>query len=172
MIMLCKHCFDILGYDNQYTNRVINEDCECCKKGLSKNDVILADDVMVELILMLNVKLGIKTYYSCSGHLNPAKTYSSAKKYNKDLPVFSDTYIVLEDSVEVMGIINNESMFILENFYIKKHGKDKIKLIYRIPFCSTILEHSKAIIEFNKTFINYLSTFIKVVEGNFDNGTI
>ena len=61
MVMLCKHCFDILGYDNKYTNRVINKECECCKKGLSKSDIIYAEDVMVPLLLKLNKELNIKT---------------------------------------------------------------------------------------------------------------
>lgn len=117
MIMLCKHCFDILGYDNKYTNRVINKECECCKKGLSKSDIIYAEDVMVPLLLKLNKELNIKTYYSCIGHI--------------DSGVVTPTYLVLEDT-EKARYIFNEILFIQWSYgVIRKDGKNKIRVEFK-----------------------------------------
>ncbi len=117
MVMLCKHCFDILGYDNKYTNRVINKECECCKKGLSKSDIIYAEDVMVPLLFKLNKELNIKTYYSCIGHI--------------DSGVITPTYLVLEDT-EKARYIFNEILFIQWSYgVIRKDGKNKIRVEFK-----------------------------------------
>jgi hypothetical protein len=115
--MLCKHCFDILGYDNKYTNRIINQECEYCKTGLSKSDIIYAEDIMVPLILKLNKELNIKTFYSCVGHINSG--------------VVMPTYLVLEDTEKARYIFNEIISSQWSYGIISKDGKNKIRVEFR-----------------------------------------
>ena len=143
MIMLCKHCFDILGYDNKYTNRIINQECDHCKKGLRTSDVVYAEDIMVPLIFKLNKELNIKTYYSCVGRLDNNKIIQ--------------TYIVVEDTEKARYIFNE--IISIEHSYgsIRRDGKDKIRIEFKDQtIYNSIYEHTLKKVE----LINFIDMTI------------
>ena len=145
MIMLCKHCFDILGYDNKFTNRSINQECDHCKKGLNGTDVIFVDDLMVPLLVKLNKELGIKTYYSCIGHI--------------DRGITRPTYLVLEDTEKVRYLF--DALIKLKKSYciIKKDGSDKLRIDFKENRYKNVYGHTKGkvrIIKFVCEFIDNL----------------
>ena len=144
MIMLCKHCFDILGYDNKYTNRVINKECECCKKGLSKSDIIYAEDVIVPLLFKLNKELNIKTYYSCIGHI--------------DSGIITPTYLVLEDTEKARYIFNEIITLKSARGYIRRDGRDKI----RVEFNNFILYNN--VYEYIKEKANLMESICNKID--------
>lgn len=117
MITLCKHCSDVLGYDNKYTNRIINQECDHCKKGLSKSDILYADDLIVPLLIKLNKELGIKTYYSCIGHMDRLDV--------------SPTYLVLEDTDKARYIFKDILSSQWSYGTIRKDGRNKIRVEFR-----------------------------------------
>lgn len=147
MIMLCKHCMDILGYDEVYTNRIINQECDHCKKGLRSDDVIFSDDLMVELLIKLNKDLGIKTYYSCIGHyVNGINT---------------PTYIIMDK--------NEVSKFIFDDIItlngtrgkIRKQSRDRMKVYFYTKETDNIVESVKLKAELVSKISNHIEEIIK-----------
>jgi len=133
MIILCKHCYDILGYDNDPSvNRVINKNCPNCVKGLRTDDIIEVDDLMVHIIRILHTKFNIRSYYSCEGHLVGK--------------VVTESYLVIDDVAgfnTIFKIINHG-----EIMTSRKDGKNKRRLTFLVDQSPNIYKYSIAKIKF------------------------
>lgn len=147
MIFMCKHCFDILGYDKFSTKKTINPDCEPCNKGLRKEDLLYVDDLMVDLVLLLNKELDIKTHYSCIGHYvdgTVTETYIVVDNNELNRYLF-EKLTVLKNTIGVCKKQTNSLMKIVFTPYM--NYSSNIEFIRsRVELMDNIILHIKAIV--------------------------
>jgi hypothetical protein len=154
MINLCKHCYAVLGYDKKYSFiRELNTKCNKCMSGLKVEDTIDVDEAMVYLIRVFYYKFGIRTYYSCEGHLCNKK--------------FSESYMVIDDKPIVRDIVSNVKDVL--DIDIRKDGRGKVRLTFNIKSDICIYWFMIAKAEFFNKFYQRLTSAkceINITEGD------
>lgn len=123
MAALCKYC---LGD----TATPINEDCEYCKKGLDREDLIIICDLLVPIIRKLNIDMGIKTFYSEEGYYTDHGQTAS--------------YIVYEDTSKADYVFTELTTLIGSIGKITKSSKDKKRTTFYIKDFDDVYNFTEA----------------------------